>query len=212
MNSAFLFDLDNTLYPADSGITEALERQMNAYVANITGLDETAAATLRQQYFHTYGTTLRGLQLHHHVDSEDYLETVHQLPIAECIQPNPALVDRLTRLTVPFAIFTNSPREHAVRVLHQMGFNEIFFPIIDVRMMQFQPKPHPSAYQIALEVIACHASSVYLFEDTLHNLAYAHSIGMRTIYIGAHAHASLPDYVDASFATAVAALDSLATF
>jgi putative hydrolase of the HAD superfamily len=167
---------------------------------------------LRQQYFHTYGTTLRGLQIHHHVDSEAYLETVHQLPIADCIRPNPALVDRLTRLRAPFAIFTNSPHEHAVRVLHQIGFNEIFFPIIDIRMMQFQPKPHPTAYQIALDVIAQPASSVYLFEDTLHNLAYAHAIGMRTVYIGASSPSSLPTYVDASFTTAVDALDALMTF
>lgn len=212
MTVAFLFDLDNTLYPADSGITEALEHRMNAYVANLTGLNETAAATLRQQYFRTYGTTLRGLQLHHHVDSEDYLETVHQLPIAKCIRPNPALVDRLTRLSAPFAIFTNSPREHAVRILQQMGFHEIFFPIIDVRMMQFQPKPHPNAYQVALEVIGRTASSVYLFEDTLHNLAYAHTIGMRTVYIGSHAPLPLPAYVDVAFATAEDALDSLVTF
>lgn len=211
MLRACLFDLDNTLYPADSGITEALEAQMNTYVARLTGLSSADATALRRHYFVTYGTTLRGLQIHHQVDTEDYLETVHQLPIDACIAPNPELVALIESLPMPAAVFTNSPLEHAVRVMRRLGFTALDLPIIDVRMMRFHPKPHPDAYQIALNVIGVPAHAVALFEDTLHNLAYAKTLGMQTIYINPAPEHPIPPYVDVCASTAYAALHDIIT-
>ena len=45
---AFLFDLDNTLYPAHAGVTEALEDRMNAYVQQVSRLPHKEAVALRQ--------------------------------------------------------------------------------------------------------------------------------------------------------------------
>ena len=36
---------------------------------------------LRRNYFEQYGTTLRGLQIHHQVDTDEYLAYVHDLPL-----------------------------------------------------------------------------------------------------------------------------------
>lgn len=197
---ALLFDLDNTLYPAYAGVTEALEQQMNAFVAHITGLPDTQAKSLRQHYFETYGTTLRGLQTHHDVDVETYLATVHDIQVEQYIEPNPRLVAQLSTCTLPWAIFTNSPLEHATRILTKMGFPHLSFPIIDIRAMQFQPKPHPEAYRIALEVVSSSAHDAVLFEDTLHNLSYAKAIGMTTVYLKTHATSDIiPPYVDYCF-------------
>lgn len=197
---ALLFDLDNTLYPAYAGVTEALEQQMNTFVAHITGLPESQAKALRQHYFETYGTTLRGLQTHHDVDVEHYLATVHDISVEQYIDPNPTLVDQLSTCTLPWAIFTNSPLEHATRILTKMGFAHLSFPIIDIRAMQFQPKPHPEAYRIALDVVSSSAHDAVLFEDTLHNLSYAKAIGMTTVYLKTHATSDIiPPYVDYCF-------------
>ena len=198
---ALLFDLDNTLYPAYAGVTEALEQQMNAYVAHITGLPTDQAKALRQHYFETYGTTLRGLQMHHAVDVEMYLATVHDISVEQYIHPNARLVQQLTTCSLPWAIFTNSPLEHATRILSKIGFDQLSFPIIDIRAMQFQPKPHPEAYRIALEIVSSSAHDAVLFEDTLHNLSYAKAIGMTTVYLKTHASSdSIPPYVDYCFA------------
>lgn len=197
---ALLFDLDNTLYPAYAGVTEALEQQMNAYVADITGLPDAQAKALRQHYFETYGTTLRGLQTHHEVDVEIYLATVHDIAVEQYIDPNPVLVQQLTKCALPWAIFTNSPLEHATRILTKIGFTHLSFPIIDIRAMQFQPKPHPEAYRIALEVVSSSAHDAVLFEDTLHNLSYAKAIGMTTVYLKTHVSSDIiPPYVDYCF-------------
>lgn len=197
---ALLLDLDNTMYPAYAGITEALEQRMNTYVAQVTGLPESQAKALRQHYFETYGTTLRGLQAHHDVDVETYLATVHDIQAEQYITPNPLLVAQLTNCPLPWAVFTNSPLEHATRILHKMGFAHTSFPIIDIRAMQFQPKPHPEAYRIALDVVASSAHDAVLFEDTLHNLSYAKAIGMTTVYLKTHPSSDIiPPYVDFCF-------------
>ena len=79
--STILFDLDNTLYPASSGLMKGVDTRITEYVQNLLGLDLEAAQTLRKQYFTQYGTTLRGLECHHAVDPEDYLAYVHDLAI-----------------------------------------------------------------------------------------------------------------------------------
>ncbi|NBU63600.1 MAG: pyrimidine 5'-nucleotidase [Chloroflexia bacterium] len=197
--AAFLFDLDNTLYPAHAGVTEALEARMNDFVQQVSGLSYPQAIALRRHYFVTYGTTLRGLQLHHDVDVETYLHAVHDFDLPALISPNPALVALLQRITLPMAIFTNSPREHALRALHAIGLADLHLPIIDIRMLNFLPKPHPDAYHIALQTIACPASGTVFFEDTLHNLVHAKALGMTTVYIPHHADLPVPDYVDYCF-------------
>lgn len=203
---AFLFDLDNTLYPAHAGVTEALEDRMNDYVQRVSGLPQNEAIALRQHYFVTYGTTLRGLQLHHHVDIETYLHTVHDFDMPQFVKPNPTLAALMATITVPMAIFTNSPREHAERALDALGLAPLQLPIIDIRMINFLPKPHPSAYQIALQAIKCPAAGTVFVEDTLHNLGHAKSIGMTTVYIPHQFGTPVPDYVDYCFPDALSAI------
>ena len=203
---AFLFDLDNTLYPAQAGVTEALEARMNDYVQQVSGLPRAQALALRQHYFVTYGTTLRGLQLHHEVDVETYLHTVHDFDMPALVNPNPALVTLMRNITVPMAIFTNSPREHAERALDALGLTELRLPIIDIRMINFLPKPHPDAYQIALQTIARPAAGTVFMEDTLHNLVHAKELGMTTVYIPHSPDLPVPDYVDYCFPDAHSAI------
>ena len=204
--NAFLFDLDNTLYPANSGVTEALEARMNDYVQQVSGLPYEEALALRQHYFITYGTTLRGLQLHHKVNIEAYLHTVHDFDMPHYVKPNPTLAALMASITVPKAIFTNSPREHAQRALDAMGMAHIVMPVIDIRQLNFLPKPHPAAYNVALNTIECPATGTVFMEDTLHNLEYAKSIGMTTVYIPHHADMPVPAYVDYCFPDAETAI------
>ena len=208
--TALLFDLDNTLYSAHAGITEALEAQMNAYVQQLTGLSIDEAQALRQHYFVTYGTTLRGLQLHHDVDIEHYLYTVHQFDAAAYVANDAVLYQLLAGDSRRQAIFTNSPREHAERVLCALGIDQLQLPIIDIRAMNFVPKPHLSAYQTAMSVIGQEAAQIAFFEDTLHNLEPAKQLGMTTVYLHHGRMNHIPAYVDYSFVDIHVALRAFA--
>src|SRR4030043_1845269 len=64
------FDLDDTLYPANSGLWVAIRERMNAYMQRIIDLPIDDIISIRQKYLETYGTTLRGLQAHFDVDRD----------------------------------------------------------------------------------------------------------------------------------------------
>ncbi|MFO1118685.1 MAG: hypothetical protein U1E38_00625 [Rhodospirillales bacterium] len=57
----WLFDLDNTLYPAAVDLFAQIDERMRAYIANFLDLDLDAAYALQKQYFYEYGTSMRGL-------------------------------------------------------------------------------------------------------------------------------------------------------
>lgn len=203
----FFFDLDNTLYPHTAGVTEALEEKMNAYVAFATRLTIPDATELRQGYFRQYGTTLRGLQLHHDIDTEAYLAAVHDIPIESLVQPNAALCQALDGVRSRSAVFTNSPREHAIRVLSRLGFADDVLPIIDIRALQFNPKPAAIAYQHALQRMQTTADKAVLFEDTLVNLEHAKQIGMHTVFIQhPDRPVSVPSFVDVAYTDVLSAI------
>ena len=203
----FFFDLGNTLYPHTARVTEALEEKMNAYVAEIAQLDTLDAATMRQGYFERYGTTLRGLQLHHAVDTEAYLARVHDIQIEALVTRNQLLCDLMQPILNQSTVFTNSPREHAIRVLTALGFQDQQWSIVDIRATDFQPKPQLAAYEAALRAAHAEPASSVLFEDTLVNLKTAKAIGMQTVYIHPDPTSiTVPSYVDYVYADIVDAV------
>jgi putative hydrolase of the HAD superfamily len=183
---AVFFDLDNTLYHQSSQLQEAINSRILRYLERTLGLDAAAAYTLRQHYFYTYGTTMRGLQLHHGVTIEPYLAFVHDLPFEELIQPDPVLEQQLHIIHGHKVIFTNSPVEHAHAVLRRLGITAHFGHIIDIRFLQFVPKPAISGYERALALLAVAGNESVMVEDTAANLVPARELGMTTILIADH--------------------------
>lgn len=188
------FDLDDTLYDKQSGLWEAIRQRMSLYMHERLGMSWDIIPTLRRHYFETYGTTLRGLQLHHQVDADDYLAYVHDLPLHEFIQPDPELRQMLTTLPLRRFIFTNADRDHAKRVLKILGIADCFEGIIDVRAIHFYCKPEPQAYQIALEIAQVQdpQKCVYL-DDSLVNLVAARTLGFYTVLVGQNGHEAQVD-------------------
>jgi putative hydrolase of the HAD superfamily len=181
---AILFDLDNTLYPASSGVMQSIDRRIGEYVQQRLGLPEDEASRLRHHFYTTYGTTLRGLQqFYANVETEEYLQFVHNIEIDRLLQFDAELDVALSRLHVPKVIFTNSPREHAERVLNTMQIAHHFEQIFDLRYFNFVAKPDPSCYQHVLDVLGIDGSEALLLEDTPQNLAPAKALAMTTILI-----------------------------
>ncbi|MBN1535297.1 MAG: pyrimidine 5'-nucleotidase [Anaerolineales bacterium] len=184
INTLFI-DLDDTLYDRGNGLWEAIRDRMGQYMHECIGLPKSDVPAIRRHYFKTYGTTLRGLQLHYHIDTDEYLTYVHDLPVSDFIKPDPILKTLLSELPQTKWILTNANSEHAQRVLKVLGVKEHFQGIIDIRAMDFHCKPDPKAYQIAMKIAAqSDAAQCLYMDDSPSNLAPAKAMGMTTVLIG----------------------------
>lgn len=193
--SVLFFDLDDTLYSNSNGLWEAIRGRMTDYLRDPLGFPPGEIPELRRSYFETYGTTLRGLQINHSVDTEEYLAYVHDLPLEEYISPDPLLRDLLVSLPQRKWIFTNADSNHAIRVLGILGLEDCFDGIIDVRALGFLCKPEPQAYQRALAVAnETDPANCVLFEDSLRNLTPAQAAGFTTVLVGTNETQPGADY------------------
>lgn len=179
------FDLDDTLYPPESGLWPAIQERMGLYMQERLGVSVEESPGLRRRYYETYGTTLRGLQADYQVDADDFLTYVHDLPIEKFLEPAPRLKEILLSLPQPRWIFTNASAGHAYRVLDVLGVQDCFQGVIDIFALQFACKPENQSYLNALQVAGSFpADEAVLFEDSLRNLVPARTLGLTTVLIG----------------------------
>ena len=150
--TTIFFDLDDTLYPSSTGLWEAIKERMNLYMRDRMGFDLAEIPHMREKYYLQYGTTLRGLQANHEIDVEDYLAFVHDLPLADFIQPDPDLCAIIAALGTRNLIFTNADAAHARRVLKALALDECFEKIVDVNAVAPYCKPMPESFEIAMRV------------------------------------------------------------
>lgn len=195
--TTILFDLDDTLYPASSGLWPTLKDRMNRYMIERMGIPASEVPRLREQYFRTYGTTLRGLQANHPVDVEDYLAYVHDVRLADYIQPDPVQQAVLASLPTRNVIFTNADVQHAHRVLQVLQIEQYFAGIVDVNAMDPYCKPSPQAFALALKAAReSDPSRCVMIDDLPHTTRAARELGLYSLLYGA---ASAADAADAAF-------------
>ena len=193
-------DLDNTLYAADCGVFANMDRRMTAYVSRELGVDEARANELRIDYWQRYGTTLRGLILHHGMEPEGFLHEVHDIPVHDMLKPDAALAKSLVDLPGRKVIHTNGTREHANRVLDALGIAQYFSKIYDIRFNGYMPKPCSTTLGFLLAAEGAKASSTLVVDDMEDNLAAARAIGAITALVSANTPREDWDFHAASFA------------
>jgi putative hydrolase of the HAD superfamily len=179
-----LFDLDNTLYPQDSGLWEAIGERINQYMIERVGFQPEEVRARRDAYMRAHGTTLTALRRHHGVHARDFLDYVHDLPLRNFLSSHPELDGMLQRLPLQKTIFSNADEPHVRRVLAQLGIARHFSRIIDIYALDFISKPDPRAYHRVLELIRAEPSECILVEDTPANLPPAQELGIITVLIG----------------------------
>lgn len=179
-----LLDLDETLYSAETGLWPAIRERINLFMIERLQLPPAEVPALRHRYYEQYGTSLMGLQNDFQVDAAEYLAFVHDLPLAQYLQPDSALNAMLARVPLQKSVFTNADAAHAQRVLAHLGIAQHITHIIDITALDFISKPAPGAYARALEIVGARAAECAYADDALRNLIPARALGMTTIHVG----------------------------
>lgn len=192
--TTWLFDLDNTLYPVESGFMRDIERRITDFVVKVTGLEREEAYKLQKVYLKDHGLSLTGLMLHHGVDPAEFHAVFHDLSL-DSLAHDPDLVAAIARLPGRRLIFTNADDVHARRVLDRLGLGELFDEVFHIGSFDYVPKPDPRAFEAMIAAHAIDPRATAFFEDSERNLAPAAELGMTTVLVGPDAPASTADFI-----------------
>ncbi len=178
----WVFDLDNTLYPASQNLFAQIDKRMTAFIGDALAVERDEAYRLQKQFLGEYGTTLAGLMNKHGLPPGPFLDFVHDIDVS-VLTPDPALSDALAALPGKKFIFTNGTLAHAERVMGQLGVAAHFEDIFDIVAGDYLPKPNPGIYRAMLARFGLNAANTAFFEDMARNLTPAHQLGMTTILV-----------------------------
>lgn len=183
-SKVWIFDLDDTLHNASAHIFPAMNHAMTQYIMTALDLDETTAHKMRHHYWRIYGATLKGLMRHHRTNPHHFLLETHRfLDLPERVIQVKRLRHMLKSLSGRKLVFTNAPRDYALRVLEIMGISDCFELIFSVESTKFHAKPSVRGFQILLKTIQAKAGDCIMLEDNLPALMTAKRLGMKTIWI-----------------------------
>jgi len=196
----WIFDLDDTLYPPESGVFTAVMSRIRAYMARVTGITAEEAIALQRDYAARYGTTLRGLMEEHGVDPEDFLAEVHAVD-RSVLAPHPALAAALARLPGRRFILTSGTHAHAGETLSRLGIDDRFDGVFDIVDADYLPKPAETTYAAFLARFSIEPTAAAMFEDAPRNLVVPRALGMRTVLVTGGTKPR-PDEAAADFVTA----------
>lgn len=178
----YVFDLDNTLYPAQSNLFAQVDVKIGEYVQSLLSLDPVEARKIQKRYLVEHGTTLRGLMENHKVDPHHYLDAVHDIDMSP-IKNDPALRKSLESLDGRRIVFTNADKPYAEKVLDRLGIADLMEDIFDIHSASLDPKPVPHVYDTFLSDHDIDPARAIMFEDMARNLVPAHALGMATVWI-----------------------------
>lgn len=184
---AVFFDCDDCLYFDGWTVAKHLTAKIDEWCVN-HGLPEGEA----YQLYKRHGTALRGLLAEGYLDHSEevidkFLRDVHDVPVADLLEPDLELRQILERIdpAIPKYIFTASVRHHAERCLKALGIDDLFDDIIDVKACNFETKHSKRAFEAAMKIAKVDNPESCLFlDDNLSNIKAARHVGWRSVLVG----------------------------
>ena len=178
----WIFDLDNTLYSADSGIFQQVHILMGDFVSQHLNIELQEAKLLQKKYYKQHGTTLRGMMDNHGVDPDHFLTEVHKLDYS-IVGPDKDLNQQLEKLEGRKIIYTNANRQHVDDVLKRLELTHMFKEIFDIKNANYIPKPEIKPYQQIIKNFDIDTSSAIMFDDIAKNLVPAKNVGLTSVWV-----------------------------
>ncbi len=182
--NTWIFDLDNTLYSADSGIFQQVHKLMGEFISKNLKMDMVEAKKLQSKYYKKHGTTLKGLMDNHGIEPDYFLDEVHKLDYS-IVGPDEILNKELEKIQGRKIIYTNANKKHVVDVLERINLTNFFDEIFDIKMANYIPKPEIRPYEQIIDIFNINPSSSAMFDDIAKNLVPAKKVGFTSVWVDA---------------------------
>ena len=178
----WIFDLDNTLYPASTDLFSQINVKMSNYIMKLLDVDKIAADKMRAEYWKKYGTSLAGLMQNHKVDPEEFLSVVHDIDFSVLTRDS-NLLNSLNKLPGRKLVYTNGTVPYAGEVLKYRGLLDAFDEIYGIEDADYVPKPFTKAFEIIFSKASIVHNTSVMFEDEVRNLEVPFKLGLKTILV-----------------------------
>ena len=181
----WIFDLDNTMYDINLGLFKKISNRITDFIMSKYSLDIDQAKKIQKEYYLKYGLTLRGLILEKKLEPEEFLDYVHDVEHPE-LKKNDQLISKIRILEGKKIIFTNATSKHAKKILKILELEDDFDQIIDIKDLEYIPKPDKRSYKKLLECLNLNKENLdktIFFEDTVKNLIPAKELGITTVWM-----------------------------
>ena len=185
----WVFDLDNTLYPASSNLFNKIDVRMKKFIIKKLKIEPDEAYKIQKKYYIEYGTTLSGLMKNHNVMPKEFLDYVHKIDTSS-LKVDIRLKKALKKLPGELYIYTNASKSHAINVMKRLEINKYINKIFDIENANYTPKPSKESLDIFIKKYNINPKEAVFFEDISKNLINAKKIGFQTVLIK---NASHPD-------------------
>mgnify|MGYP000627741327 FL=1 len=182
MINDWIFDLDNTIYPARTNLFLRVAVRITEFVAKHYRVPHDEARVIQKDLFHRYGTTMRGMMTEEAICPDTYLNFVHDIDLSD--MPLDQELDRMIgALPGRKHIFTNGTVPHAENVLNAFGIRHHFDQIFDIVAADYIPKPEQHAFDQFMKKTNIDPTGAVMIEDMARNLQPAAALGMRTVWL-----------------------------
>ena len=178
----WIFDLDNTLYPASVNLFGQINTKMSNYIMKLVNVDQETAEKMRAEYWKKYGTSLAGLMQNYEIDPKDFLKVVHDIDFS-VLSKDLDLLDALNNLPGRKLVYTNGTVPYAREVLKYRGLLSVFNEIYGIEDATYIPKPFPEAFEIIFSKAKIVPNRSAMFEDEERNLEVPFKLGLKTILV-----------------------------
>ena len=181
----WIFDLDNTMYDINLGLFKKISNRITDFIMSKYSLDIDQAKKIQKEYYLKYGLTLRGLIVEKKLEPEEFLDYVHDVEHPE-LEKNDQLISKIRILEGKKIIFTNATSKHAKKILKILELEHDFDQIIDIKDLEYIPKPDKRSYKKLLECLNLNKENLdktIFFEDTVKNLVPAKELGITTVWM-----------------------------
>ena len=178
----WVFDLDNTLYPASVNLFGQINTKMSNYIMKLVNVDQETAEKMRAEYWKKYGTSLAGLMQNYEIDPNDFLKVVHDIDFS-VLPKDLDLLDALNNLPGRKLVYTNGSVPYAREVLKYRGLLSVFNEIYGIEDATYIPKPLPESFEIIFSKAKIVPNRSAMFEDEERNLEVPFKLGLKTILV-----------------------------
>ena len=181
----WIFDLDNPMYDINLGLFKKISNRITDFIMSKYSLDIDQAKKIQKEYYLKYGLTLRGLIVEKNLEPEEFLDYVHDVEHPE-LKKNDQLISKIRILEGKKIIFTNATSKHAEKILKILELEDVFDQIIDIKDLEYIPKPDKRSYKKLLECLNLNKENLnktIFLEDTIKNLIPAKELGITTVWM-----------------------------